>query len=187
MLTAITGTIGSGKSAVTAILKELGCSVISCDEVNAELLGEREYLSVLENNFPGVVKDGILDKKALSKRIFNNEEERKKLNSLSHPRIMERVKQIASSMNGDVFVEVPLLAESGTEIYFDRIWVVRAPENIQITRVAERDGISLDEARIIYEIQCKRADLTVPVTVIENNSGIDELRRAVKALLCSKE
>ncbi len=187
MLTAITGTIGSGKSAVTTILKEMGCNVISCDEINAQLITEKEYLDLLELTFSGVVKDGILDKKALAKIIFGDENARMKLNDLAHPRIMGRVKRLAASMRGDVFVEVPLLAESGAEIYFDRVWVVHSTKAIQIARVAERDGISVEDAMIRYEVQNKHNSFSVPVTVIENNSGINELRLTVKALLCSKE
>lgn len=179
MKVAITGTIGSGKSTVTAILREMGCNVISCDEINADLLQDKDYISLIENEFPDAVVNDTIDKKALSKIIFNDENARKRLNSLAHPLICQRVKKQADCCVGDVFVEVPLLAESGMEMLFDKIWLIVSDENLQISRVIDRDKKTLTAVKRILDLQKKDYKFCVPVTVIENNFGYDELKKKV--------
>lgn len=183
MLTAITGTIGSGKSTVTQILRELGKNVVSCDEINARLLCERDYAERLAEEFPEAVKNGAVDKKALAAIIFNDENARKKLNSMSHPIIYGRVKAMAEEMSGDVFVEVPLLAESKMAYSFDRIWVVESREEEQLDRVVKRDNITYETARRILDVQKKNRITNMSFTVIENSGDFDALKRKVMTLL----
>ncbi len=184
MLVAITGTIGSGKSTITAILREMGKNVISCDEVNAELLTEKDYIKKIAAFFPECIQNGEVNKKILSDMVFSDEEKRKTLNAIAHPAIFERVVKKATEADGDVFVEVPLLAESGQDKYFDRIWVVYSDERDQLGRIVARDKISLEKAKTIYYRQKNvKAEFTKPVVYIENNAGYDELKEKIEKLL----
>lgn len=141
---AVTGGIGSGKSAVLSMLKERGYPVFSCDGIYAELSGEEGYLSALAELFPGCVKEWGLDRAALSARVFSDESERKKLNALSHPLIMERLiarmRPFALS-----FAEVPLLFEEGYETLFDGTIVVLRERSARVRAVMERNGLSEEE------------------------------------------
>ena len=184
MLVAITGTIGSGKSTVTDILRKKGKNVISCDEINAKLLTESSYIEKIASEFPTCVKDGRIDKKILSDIVFTDENQRKKLNAIAHPAIFERVVNEAKLLKGDVFVEVPLLAESGQDKYFDSIWVITCDETRQLNRIVERDKIPLDKAKIIYNRQKEfEADFSKPVIYIENNADYNELKAKIEKIL----
>ena len=92
MLIAITGGVGSGKSAVMEILKSFGANVLSADEVNDEIIKDPEYIEKISKLFDGVVKDGRIDRVALGKKVFYDEKAMKKLNDLAHPLIIAETK-----------------------------------------------------------------------------------------------
>lgn len=183
MITAITGTIGSGKSAVCRILKELGYEVLSCDELNAKLLTEASYISLIDKEFEGVVKNGIIDKKTLASIIFSDEEKRKKLNSIAHPKIKDKIVERIKDLNGDIFVEVPLLGESGMVDLFDKIWFVTCGRDKQISRIVNRDRITEEEAKKRLEVQERKYDYSAPVSVILNDGDLNDLKNTVSELL----
>ena len=85
---AITGGIGSGKSTVASLIKERGFPVFSCDEINRELLSQKDYVKTLTELFPDTVEGGIFQKSKLASRIFSDPAALKKLNEFSHPVIM---------------------------------------------------------------------------------------------------
>ena len=138
---AVTGGIGSGKSAVCEIIKKQGYPVYSCDNIYSELLNSAEFLKKIDDEFCGVLKsDGSLDRQALSEAVFNNEVELKKLNSITHPAIMSAA---LKKMEGEklAFLEVPLLFENGFENLFDGVIVVLRDKEERIRSVMARDKI----------------------------------------------
>lgn len=148
---AITGGIGSGKSAVCKIIKEQGYPVFSCDEIYSELLTSPEFINKIENEFKGVINsDGSLNRQALSDAVFNNDEALKKLNSITHPEIISAA---FTKMEGSrlAFLEVPLLFESGLENLFDGAIVVLRDMEDRIISVTARDGI--DRERVVLRIK----------------------------------
>ena len=182
---AITGGIGSGKSAVLAIIRDMGREVISADNVNRELLQDRDYLSILEDNFKEAFPDGVFDKRILADIIFNNDDKRLLLNSIAHKRIKILVKdKIAISKDDFVYVEVPLLVESGMADLFDDIIVVTADTETKIERVAIRDNISKEDVVKRIASQLSDAELLKYATyIINNDCDLGELRCRVELIV----
>lgn len=182
MITVVTGGIGSGKSAVIDILKTLGKVVVKADEINAELLKDSEYLSLLEKNFKSAFKSGALDKKLLKEIVFNNEKKRIVLNGLAHPLIVKRINEI-SKLHSEIYIEVPLMEfQSEEKIQYDRIWLITSDINKRKERISLRDNIESELACKIIESQkiCKNTHFD---EVIENNYDLSELKRKVLELI----
>lgn len=144
---AVTGGIGSGKSAVCRILKERGYPVFSCDEINRTLLSEKSYLDGLCALFPACVKDEKLNKTALSALVFSDKEALKTLNAYAHPRIAERLRRDMEGAEKTCFAEVPLLFESGMTKRFDCAIVVLRNKEERIRAVVARDGLTAEQAK----------------------------------------
>lgn len=180
---AVTGGIGSGKSAFCDILKQKGCSVYSCDEIYSELLGDLEYLSALAQKFPYCFAGGVLNKKRLAETIFSDESAREELNRLAHPRIMA---ELMRRMEGQTlsFAEVPLLFEGGYENLFDIILVIKRDKEARIGAISARDGLSREQILSRMNAQCgEEVYAKKNVTVIENDGSKEELTRLAEAIL----
>lgn len=173
---AITGGIGSGKSAVCEIIKKQGYPVYSCDAIYTELLASTEFLNKINSEFGGVVtSDGKLDRQALSAAIFNNEAALKKLNSITHPEIMSAA---FKKMEGCrlAFLEVPLLFESGFENLFDGVIVVLRDLEDRINSVISRDNSDRESVllRINKQFDYVNSDFT-KYYVIHNDGNLADL------------
>ena len=142
---AVTGGIGSGKSMVCALLKKRGYPVFSCDEINRAMLQDAGYRAELAAAFPACVQDGAFQKELLAAAVFSNEAARKKLDALSHPRIMRTLLARMNEAEGTCFAEVPLLFEGGYENLFDGVIAVRREKEARIRAVRARDGLSEEE------------------------------------------
>ena len=136
---AVTGGIGSGKSSVTKIIREKGFPVFSCDEINKQLLTKKDYINRIEKIFPEAVEGGKIIKSRLAEIVFSDETALKKLNSVSHPLIMNELNRQMNSRKGLVFAEVPLLFEGGYEDLFHKIIVVCREKEQRILSVMQRD------------------------------------------------
>lgn len=176
---AVTGGIGSGKSAVCEILRDMGYPVFSCDEIYKTMQTDPRYLAALEEAFPGAVKGDVLDKKFLSARVFSDPAALKRLNGLAHPEIMRRL-YAETEKYPLSFAEVPLLFESGREKDFDAVIVVYRPENERVAAVCRRDGFTPEQVleriknQVDYEKIRKEGH-----TVIYNDGDYVSLREKV--------
>ena len=181
---AITGGIGSGKSLLSDILKGMGYVVYSCDEIYREMLQEKEYLSLLNKYFPDCFIGGsLLDKKLLAERVFSNEENRKKLESLAHPIIMQR---LLAQMEGKgiVFAEVPLLFEGGYEGLFDYVIALVRSQEERVKAVMERSGLTQEEVLRRMQSQFDPARLSgKDCIIVENNGTKEELTQRAKEII----
>ena len=180
---AITGGIGSGKSLLGDILKSMGYEVYSCDEIYREMLQNKEYLALLNNQFPDCFMDGrLLNKKLLAERVFSSDENRKTLESLSHPMIMQR---LLAQMEGKelVFAEVPLLFEGGFEGLFDCvIALVRAQEE----RVKGVMARGLTQEQVLSRMQSQFDPALLPkknCIIVENNGSTAELKEKAEEIV----
>ena len=181
---AITGGIGSGKSAVSKIIKGIGYTVFSCDEIYKEIFTQDDYVKSVDLLFDGVVKNGVIDKKALGTLIFADEKARKKLDDLSHPKIMSSLMESMQGVEADVvFAEVPLLFECGYEQCFDEIIVVLRDKQARVDAICSRDKIDKDGALLKIQSQFDYdSPKNLPILhknnifLIENNSSLNDLR-----------
>lgn len=179
---AITGGIGSGKSAVLRILRSRGYPVFSCDEIYAELCTEKTFLDALSKRFPGCVKNGELDRPALSHIVFSDTNARSQLNAFTHPRIMEElfIRMAGFSCS---FAEVPLLFEEGYADSFDGVIVVLRNKAARIAAIKSRS--SLDEEQILARMdsQFDYAKLPQGCMILENNGSLGELEEKLHCCL----
>ncbi len=183
MRVAISGGIGSGKSQVTKILRALGACVVVADEVNAGLLCDKEYIDLIENTFPTVVHNKVINKKELADLVYNDESKRALLMSIAHPRIFERMFS-AYPEEKVVFYEIPLLSK--TDVSFDIVWFVYSDRTLRLRRIAERDNVSKERAARVMSLQREEDLLREKADVVIDNSGtIDDLCQTVKALYYS--
>lgn len=180
----ITGGIGTGKSLVSNILRELGITVISADEIVRELQKDPYYLQKIREIFgDDVFEEDNLNRKKLAKIIFSDSDARRKLENLLHPPVLEEIKKRLEELKEKdiIAVEVPLLFEVGIEDWFDEIWVVYAPFEIQLERIINRDKISKEDAiariraQIPIEEKVKKADF-----VIYNDKDIESTKNQIK-------
>ncbi len=150
----IAGAIGSGKSVVMKMLEKLGASTLYADKLNAELLEDSDYISLIQNAFPSVVTNGKIDKNALKELIFSDENKRQLLNSIAHPKIFELIKICQSKLSTEkIFVEIPLMSESLEYFTYDKLCVVTASYANRVDRIVARDGVSKDLAIKMIEVQ----------------------------------
>lgn len=152
-LIGLTGGIGSGKTTVSNMLKELGVKVIDADKVGRELMepGRAVYTQVVNHFGPSIVnEDGTIDRPKLGAMVFGNKHNLEKLESLTHPTIIAEMDRIFQeySDQGECLVgfEVPLLIEKNMQHIVDEIWLVTCSEETQLKRVMAR-GLTEPEAR----------------------------------------
>ena len=185
----LTGGIASGKSTVTAMFRELGAPVIDADEVARDVveLGT-PGLAEVARRFPGVVDaSGRLDRAALGQRVFADPAERRALEAIVHPRIREevarRIEALARTGVTVVLYDAALLIENELHRGMDGVIVVSAPESLQRSRLAARDG--LDDAAITARLaaQLPLADKRAHATwVVDNGGSLDETRAQVRRI-----
>jgi dephospho-CoA kinase len=184
----LTGGIGSGKSAAAAEFERLGATVVDTDAIAHELTqsGGPAIAEIQRTFGPELIgPSGAMDRKKMRERVFADPAARKKLEGLLHPLIREESgRRIARAQGPYVIHVVPLLVESPDyRSRVHRVLVVDVPEEIQVERVALRNGLSEAEVRAILAAQATRAQrLAAADDVIENRGTIDALREQVAAL-----
>ncbi|HDS15830.1 MAG TPA: dephospho-CoA kinase [Proteobacteria bacterium] len=160
-LLGVTGGIASGKSTVSKMLGELGSPLIDFDLIARQVVepGTSGLARIVDYFGRQVLaEDGSLDRKKLSDIVFGDMEKRKKLESFTHPPIYEeffRQTAAIAARNPDAVIQVavPLLIELNLQYLFDKILVIHVPAQIQVERLAQRDGISEAEAANILKAQ----------------------------------
>ncbi len=144
----VTGRSGSGKSLLSARLAQMGALILDADAIYGELAAQNgPLLPALEGRFPGVVKDGRLDRKALGAIVFADEQARLDLNALTHGSVKEEmVRRIAQSDAKLVVLDVPLLFESTIDRLCTLTLAVLADREGSLARICKRDGIDRERA-----------------------------------------
>lgn len=183
----ITGGIGSGKSAVTDYLEIKGITVVDADKV-ARVVVEpgTSGLAAIAEHFGRdiLLPNGTLDRAALRKIVFDNADERKVLEGITHPRIREEIaRQLSDAGSPYVVLASPLLLESGQSSFADYVVVVDVPESLQLSRTMTRDDNSEQLVKSIMAVQLDRETrLARADTSISNEGTLEELHTRVDAL-----
>ena len=187
-LIGITGPSGSGKTTALQLLAERGALVLDCDEVYHELLQRRELLDELSAAFPGTVRDGALNRKALAAIVFSDESALAALNTITHRYVAEEVFRRLEdfAMNGGTLAALDAieLISSGLGAKCSCVIGILADEETRIARIMARDGISHEEALLRVRAQ-RDAQYFIDNCgrVVENNGGAaDFTKRFMKAL-----
>lgn len=184
----LTGGIGSGKSLVCALFERLGAPVIDADVIAREIVAPgNELTERVIHEFGESYRDistGGLDRKSLRRLVFGNSQARHRLENLLHPIIRSELSRRQIGLNAPyVILSIPLLIESGLQDQVDRILVVDTPEELQLRRVMERDGVTRDEALAILASQASRKSrLREADDVIDNSGSQGDLEAQVKRL-----
>lgn len=183
----ITGGIGSGKSAVTDHLETLGITVVDADKVARVVVepGTPGLAAIAEHFGEDILlADGRLDRAALRKIVFDNPDERKVLEGITHPRIRDEISgQLSEANSPYVVLSSPLLLESGQNTFADYVVVVDVPEEVQLTRTMARDNNSEALVKQIMAAQLDRKTrLSRADTSIMNDGSLDALYERVKKL-----
>jgi dephospho-CoA kinase len=183
----ITGGIGSGKSAVTDHLATLGITVVDADKV-ARVVVEpgTSGLAAITEHFGSdvLLANGGLDRAALRKIVFDNHNERKVLEEITHPRIRDEIiRQLSEASSPYVVLSSPLLLESGQNTLADYVVVVDVPEEVQLKRTMARDDNSESLVKQIMAAQLDRQTrLSRADASIMNDTSLEELYERVEAL-----
>lgn len=185
----ITGSIATGKSQVSNILRGLGYNVIDSDLIAREVASRKDILDKIRDHFgEEAVQDNKLNRAYIRDIVFKDDEKLETLNDIMHSEIYKIMLQrvVEEEIN---FMDVPLLFETLEEakehgIKYDEIWVVYTSPNIQMERLMARDSIDLLEAKRIIDSQISIEEKrNLADYVIENNEDLDKLRENVlKAL-----
>lgn len=196
----LTGGIASGKSTVSGMLAGLGAAIIDADRLTREVQSPgSEGLREIEEAFGGevILPDGSLNRRRLGQIIFHDKDSLELLDSIVHPRVIERTREILRQMqtaakeDGRVHIAVvdaPLLLEAGVDKIVDEVWVVALPREEQAKRLMRREGYSRDEAlsridsQMPLEEKEKRAE-----HIIDNRGTVLETREQVFTLWQSLE
>lgn len=174
-LIGITGGIGAGKSTVSTICKHLGFKVYNSDQRAKEIVSEdstikKKLISFFGNN---VYKNGVLDRKFLSDKIFNDKSSLQQINSIIHPAVKKDFNCWVTNNSNEkiLFKESALLFESGAYKELDKIILIVSDKNLRVSRVLNRDQKrSKKEIESIIDKQIDEVDaIKYADIVIDNN------------------
>jgi dephospho-CoA kinase len=173
IIAGLTGSIGMGKSTASEMLRRMGVPVFDADATVHEIMAPGgPAVPLVEDAFPGVVEDGVIDRQALGARVFGDTAALRRLEAIIHPMVGELRRQFleraARERRPLVVLDVPLLFEGGGERSCDATIVVSAPAFLQRDRVLARSGMTEDKLAGVLAHQTpdaekrRRADYVVP-------------------------
>ena len=176
----LTGGIGSGKSTVALWFKKHGVPVLDADKTVHQLLhSDSLTISELVHEFGAEIlgENGGINRSKLGKRVFCDEDARKRLERIVHPRVIAFMKaeQATLRKSGTNYCvwDVPLLLEAGYGKFVDEVWVVWVPRELQILRVLARDKLSMAEVEARIAAQGSLDEKRQQADVVIDNSGTE--------------
>ena len=189
LLIGLTGSIGMGKSETAKMFAAEGVPVYDADaEVHKLYAPGGAAVAPLEEAFPGVVKDGAVDRTFLSKEVIGNLEALKKLESIVHPLVGQANRAFLENAAKDgaemVLLDIPLLFETGGRERVDVIVVVSAPYELQRERVLARPDMTAEKFEEIFAKQVSDADKRAGADyIVESDKGLEHARAQVRDII----
>lgn len=190
----ITGGIASGKSNITSLLRQMGYPVIDSDAISRRLSepdGSIYQVIIKEFGKEYLKEDLTIDRSRLGRYIFCNEYARQRLNNISHPFIVQEIKnQINQIEKGLLFLDIPLLYEAHLEYLCDEVICIYLPYDIQLKRLMARDQIESSYAQekiasqMSLEEKKKKADYVIDTsgTFEQTEALLDQLLLKMKGV-----
>ncbi len=186
----LTGSLGTGKSTVASLFRDLGAYVIDWDELARNVVRPRSkvWKQLVDYYGMGILNENLsINRQKLADVVFSDKRKLKKLNQIIHPKVFEQDEKITKEIqshdpNALIIKDIPLLFEVSRPIPVDKIIVVSATEETQLRRLEEK-GMSRQDARRRIESQMsldekvKSADF-----VIDNDGPLEETRKQVEAI-----
>ena len=183
---ALTGGIGSGKSAVAEVLEECGAVIIDSDQLAREVIerGTPGYEAVLAAFGDNILTDGEIDRSKLADVVFKDQSERKNLEAIIHPLVREAAESLMRKLPSDSVVinQIPLLVETDGAKRFDHVITVSALEEVRRARLLQR---GLKDYEITKRIQAQVDDSAreeIADSIVRNDGSLEDLRRIVEEL-----
>jgi dephospho-CoA kinase len=191
ILIGLTGSIGMGKSTTAAMFREAGVPVYDADAAVHDLYDAGgAAVGPVGEAFPGVVKDGKVDREALRQAVLGDPEALKRLNAVVHPLVgRDRIGffQKAEADGADMVVlDIPLLFETGGHANVDAVVVVSAPAEMQRERVLARPGMTPDRLNAILAQQMADAEKRARAHfVVDTSRGLEPAREQVTEIIAA--
>lgn len=191
ILIGLTGSIGMGKSTTAAMFREAGVPVYDADAaVHALYAKGGAAVGPVGEAFPGVVRDGAIDREALRRRVLGSPEALKALNAIVHPLVgHDRVGffKAAEAAGADMVVlDIPLLFETGGDKNVDAVVVVSCASDVQRDRVLAREGMSPDRLAAILAQQTPDAEKRARADfVVDTGKGLEVARAQVAEIIAA--
>ena len=185
----LTGSIGMGKSTTAQMFRDAGVPVYDADAAVAALYVKGgAAVEPLEAAFPGVTRDGAVDREALRLRVLGDDAAMTRLNAVVHPLLgrdrLEFHRQAEASGANILVFDIPLLFETGGERNMDAVVVVTAPADVQRARVLAREGMTPERLDAILDRQTPDADKRARADfVIDTGQGLEAAREGVRRVL----
>ena len=185
----LTGSIGMGKSTTAQMFRDAGVPVYDADAAVAALYVKGgAAVEPLEAAFPGVTRDGAVDREALRLRVLGDDAAMTRLNAVVHPLLgrdrLEFHRQAEDSGANILVFDIPLLFETGGERNMDAVVVVTAPADVQRARVLAREGMTPERLDAILDRQTPDADKRARADfVIDTSQGLEAAREGVRGVL----
>ena len=187
----LTGSIATGKSTVTNMLKELGAFVIDCDKTARDVVAPgTRGLAKIEEAFgkEAIAADGFMDRVYIGDLVFRNPEMKKRLENILFPLIFEALDEELLRLEREgatpvVFLDMPLLYEVKYDSYVDEVWLVYVPFEVQLSRLMKRNGYTKEEAllRIHSQISVDKKK-SLAQQVIDNSGTLEDTKEQVRSL-----
>lgn len=180
---ALTGGIGSGKSAVAGILRQMGYKTIDCDVLakqSADL--PQTVAQVAQLLGSEYIVNGVIDRKSVRERVFSDEKLLQQYQTIFFDEVRRLLLAEIEQTDGTFFVEIPVL--DAFDFNWDEIWLVESATDTRISRVSARDSVSEQNVRNIIARQKQYANFT---RVIVNNGNLDDLKDEVNLALAQSK
>ena len=184
MIVGLTGGIGSGKSAAGKYFIELGIDVIDADHVSRNILNENiKAKDLFVKNFGERFLDqsNNIDRDLLRTEIFIEKDKKDKLESIIHPIVREEIIEFINKSDSIYkIIMVPLIYETNSKDFYDKIIVIDSDESNQLERASQRDNKSKEDILNIINNQASREQRnSIADEIILNNSSLDDLKNQV--------
>ena len=179
-LIGLTGGVGSGKSTVADMMRDLGAQVVDADEAAHAVYepGSPGFDEVVREFGEEYVDGGRIDRSRLGELVFHDDDARRRLNSIVHPLVRDWMAQRtaeAAERGAEVVVQdVPLLFENGLERLFSTVVLVYTPEDVQVERLVSGRGFTPERARAMIAAQMPIENKRGLAHHVINNSGARE-------------